>query len=150
MVGCADRHLGMKYQQVPIGKVGDDSIYCYRFGWGIDAMAYYISKKKDPCFGMNPEHDICLGKGESIIYFQMGRDTIHLYTNTKAPILQDFSGTIVISHFDNDSYRLMGELYKMHQFEKVVFDTVVFDPPCNLIYDSSSKAIRNVHLKDSL
>jgi hypothetical protein len=129
MAGCTDPHLGMNYQRCAIGKINNDSIYCYRFGWGTDGMAYYITKKKDPCLGLNVEQDICLGKGESIIYFKVIGDTLNLYTNTQTAIPKNFPGIIAMKYFDNESYHQLEEPCKRHAIRKVSFDTVAFEAP---------------------
>jgi len=144
MAGCTDPHLGMNYQRYPIGKINNDSIYCYRFGWGTDGMAYYITKKKDPCLGLSGEQDICLGKGESIIYFQVMGDTLNLYTNTKAAMPKNFPGIIAMTYFDNESYHQFEVSWNKRTLSKVAFDTEAFEVPCHLVYDSSTRAIRRV------
>ncbi|PUZ19332.1 hypothetical protein GA0116948_1293 [Chitinophaga costaii] len=144
IAGCTDPYVGLNYQRYVMGKINNDLIYCYRFGWGVDGMVYYISKKKDPCLGFSVEQDVCLGKGESIIYFQVTHDTLNLYTNTKATKPKIFPGIIKMMYYDNESYHLFEDSWNKHRLSKVVFDTATFVSPCNLIYDLSTKVMRRV------
>ncbi|HXB07149.1 MAG TPA: hypothetical protein VNW04_08540 [Puia sp.] len=142
MFGCADAHLGMRYQRFSMGRINKDSIYCYRFVWGSDGIAYCITAKNNPCLGLNVQQDICLGKGERNIYFKLEKDSLTLYTNVRSEVPVDFPGVVLLGSFDSKSYSQMDDSVDTGNLRRVTFDTAFAESSCYLFYDSFTRVIR--------
>lgn len=164
LLSACDIDMTPRYQRFSMGRIGKDTLYCYHLTWGLDADAYYISRKKDVCAGFDTSNDICFGKGQFGFYFKMNGDTVQLLSGPglvtfplslrrwiNVPPVDTGSagnrettrdGRFVEKRFYRDTYMDSCEdAARKHLLQEVAFDTVFYLMACLFRYDTLTREV---------
>ena len=141
LISCGDVGLGATYEKYNLGVIGNDSLFCYQFGWGIDNAATIISTKRDVCLGFDTATDICTRGYTSVQYTHRG-DTLSLFISAPFHFPSALKGKIIIREVGQTDW-IMGlkDSVQKGLLHEVTWNKIHYDVPCWLVQDSLTKGM---------
>src|SRR4051812_29970229 len=120
---CGSNNLSMKIGRFIVLSSSKGDLFFYRIVNGLSTDAYFLSKKKDVCMGLNKNEDFYFMVLDPAIYYRTNIDTLFIYTSMPAEPPKGFGFTITQKSLKALEVHQYEEMYKKKEIQKVIIDS---------------------------
>jgi hypothetical protein len=129
---CNDLDLSTKVGRQTVS-ISQGSLYFYRITRGLSTDACFLSMKENICMGLKKNEDFYFMVLDPTIYYEIGKDTLFIYTSLPANPPDKFGFNVVQIELSNQESEKYEQLFREGKIKKVLIDST-YSTNCEVKY----------------